>query len=52
MSKIRERLNIFLGATLFATSLFFITACPDDGPFEDAGEKIDEAVDEVEDAID
>lgn len=39
-------------ATLLAASSLGLVGCESQGPFEEAGEEIDQAVDEVEDEVD
>lgn len=37
---------------IFAGSFSLVTGCKNDGPFEEAGEEIDNAADEIGDEID
>lgn len=39
-------------ASLFATSIFALAACEEQGPMEEAGEDMDEATDDAGDAMD
>jgi hypothetical protein len=39
-------------SALLATGILVLGGCASDGPFEEAGEEVDEAADEVEDAFD
>ncbi len=49
----RKGLSVFVTVALLASSSIAMTACErKKGPVEKAGEKIDEAVDNVSDAID
>lgn len=38
-------------AALFATSVLGLAACEDQGPFEEAGENIDDAIEDAEDTV-
>ena len=50
MDSITERFRSFLMALMIGIGLAGITGC-NEGPFEEFGETIDDAVDEVEDEI-
>ncbi len=41
-----------LATLLMSIAVLPLTGCESDGPFEEAGEELDGAVDEVEDALD
>ena len=44
-------LTNFMSGLLLATSACALSACNDDGPFEEAGEKVDDAIDDAGDAV-
>ena len=46
-----DRLKLLVLAMMLGTGTMALTAC-DEGPLEEAGEEIDDAVDEVEDELD
>lgn len=46
-----ERLKALLIALLLGAGAIGATACEQEGPFEEAGEEVDEAADEAEDAF-
>lgn len=47
------KLSETIAAALLASTLMFVLpGCDDQGPFEEAGEEIDEAADDTGDAID
>lgn len=47
----RNKFTMIALALLLAMSVVSLTACEDDGPVENAGEQVDEAMDEAGDAI-
>ena len=46
-----DKLKLVLLSLMLSTGVMTLTAC-EEGPLEEAGEEIDDAVDEVEDALD
>jgi predicted small lipoprotein YifL len=38
-------------AAFFATSIVALAACEEQGPFEEAGENVDDAIEDAQDAV-
>jgi len=52
MTNFKYLTRVWIAAAALATPLVATTACVfDEGPFEEAGEEIDDAADEVEDEL-
>lgn len=52
MLQLKNRLMPLVMALFLSVGAFGLTGCEDDGPMEDAGERLDEAGDEMEDEFD
>ena len=52
MRRIRSQALVVAVRVMLASGAFVLTGCPEKGPAEKAGEKVDETVDKVKEAVD
>ena len=49
--KVRDLLRVLLASGFIFGGLSALSACTDEGPFEEAGEEVDDVIDDIDDAF-